>query len=150
MQPIGKLNAAIYRNLQSIINHRLGDIPILSGQCDFFFVISQNEGISQKGLSRHMFVNKSTTAKAVQNLVNKGLVEKRKDEHDGRLDRLFLTPYGRSIAPGIKQMFAENVAVASHGLSEEETGLLNKLLEKVLINLIAEKQGLMGGKDESH
>lgn len=149
MEPIGKLNAAIYRNLQSIINYRLGDIPILSGQSDFFFVISQNEGISQKQLSAHMLVNKSTTAKAVQNLIKKDLIVKHKDENDGRLDHLYLTSYGREIAPQIKAIFAENVAVCMQGLSAEEKQCLKNILHKVLNNLIEEKQRLMGDTNEN-
>lgn len=148
MEPIGKLNAAIYRNLQSIINYRLGDIPLLSGQSDFFFVISQNEGISQKDLSAHMFVNKSTTAKAVQNLIKKGLVKKQKDFNDRRRDRLYLTPYGNVIAPKIKQIFAANVAAAIKDLTPTETEQLAVLLHKVLQSLINEKHKLTGENDD--
>lgn len=148
MEPIGKLNAAIYRNLQSLINHQLGDIPILSGQCDFFFVVSQNEGMSQKELSAHMFVNKSTTAKAVQNLVKKGLIRKVKDERDKRIDRLYLTPAGKAVAPRIKNIFAHNIATAAHELSTEEKRELTVILHKVLANLIAEKQKITGEHDD--
>ena len=148
MEPIGKLNSAIYRNLQSLINHQLGDIPILSGQCDFFFVVSKNEGISQKELSAHMFVNKSTTAKAVQNLVKKGFIRKVKDEHDKRVDRLYLTPAGRHIAPRIELIFAHNIAVAADRLSDAEKRQLSIILHKVLANLINEKQRLTGEQDD--
>lgn len=148
MEPIGKLNAAIYRNLQSIINHKLNGIPILSGQCDFFFVISQNEGISQKQLSQHMFVNKSTTAKAVKNLIKEGLVKKNKDKDDKRLEHLYLTPAGRAIAPQIERMFEENIAIAASNLSVEETSQLANILRKVLQNLIDEKHKITGDSND--
>lgn len=144
MEPIGKLNAAIYRNLQILINHKLTGIPILSGQCDFFYVISRREGLSQKELSAHMYVNKSTTAKAVQNLVKNGYVCKCKDANDRRLDRLYLTEKGRAIAPEIGRIFAENVAVAGQGLSDAEKAQLTALFHKVLQNLINEKQRVLG------
>lgn len=54
MESIGKLNATIYRSLQSILNFKLEDMPIQSGQHDFFYVISKNEGITQKELSEHL------------------------------------------------------------------------------------------------
>lgn len=148
MEPIGKLNAAIYRNLQVLINHKLQDIPILSGQSDFFFVISTKEGISQKELSRHMYVNKSTTAKAVQNLTKKGFIIKRKDKADKRMDRLYLTEAGREIAPYIRQIFAENVTVAGLGLTDAEKAQLTSLFHRVLDNLINEKQRILGENND--
>lgn len=148
MEPIGKLNAAIYRNLQSLINYQLSDIPILSGQSDFFFVVSKNEGISQKELSAHMFVNKSTTAKAIQNLVKNGFIRKVKDEHDKRVDRLYLTSAGQAIAPKIESIFAQNIAAAAGKLSAEEKQQLAVLLHKVLANLIDEKQNFTGEHDD--
>ena len=51
MGNIGRFNAAIHRNAQSIINCKLRDLDIRSGQQEFFYVISKNEGISQKELS---------------------------------------------------------------------------------------------------
>lgn len=142
MNTIGKLNAAIYRNIQSIINHRLGDIPILSGQCDFFFVISKNEGMTQTDLCNHMFVNKSTTAKAVKNLIKSGFIRKEKDERDGRVARLYLTEAGRELAPRIQQIFTDNVETASANLSLAELELLDSLSQKVLQNLVNEKERL--------
>ncbi|NRT31940.1 hypothetical protein B0I68_005545 [Clostridium beijerinckii] len=41
MENISKLNAAIYRNAQSIINSKLIDLNIRSGQHDFLYVISK-------------------------------------------------------------------------------------------------------------
>ena len=75
MKSISKYNAAIYRNGQSIINYKLKDLDIKSGQHDFFYIISKNEGISQKELSEYLYVGKSTTAKAVKNLVKNHYVE---------------------------------------------------------------------------
>ena len=42
MKSISKYNAAIYRNGQSIINYKLKDLDIKSGQHDFFYIISKN------------------------------------------------------------------------------------------------------------
>lgn len=146
MRTIGKYNAAIYRNMQSIINYRLDNIPILSGQSDFFLVISKNEGITQKGLSEHLYVNKSTTAKAVKNLIKNGLIRKEKDERDGRLDRLFLTDTGKQLAPRIQQIFADNIEIASKNLSADELEHLDIMLQKVLQNFVDEKERLTADK----
>lgn len=121
MKSISKYNAAIYRNGQSIINYKLKDLDIKSGQHDFFYVISKNEGISQKELSEYLYVGKSTTAKAIKNLVKNDYVEVKKDKDDKRVHRLYLTKKGKETTPIIESVFTEITETFTKGLTEEET-----------------------------
>jgi DNA-binding MarR family transcriptional regulator len=148
MESIGKLNAAIYRNMDSIVNSKLKDLPIRSGQQDFFYVVSINEGITQKELSEHLYIGKSTTAKAIKNLVDSGYIRKEKDEKDKRSDRLYLTEKGREISPRIQQGFIEVVNVAMKDLSDEEIETSIKLLNKILNNVHKEKIKINTNIDE--
>lgn len=148
MHKIGQLNAAIYRNMQIFLGNKLSGLDIKNGQYDFFLVISLNEGISQKQLSEHLHIGKSTTAKAVKNLVSKGYVTKQKDEKDGRVDHLFLTDKGRKEAPFVEATFEENQRVAARGLTEAERGQLLFLMNKVLNNFVANNESYAGGRNE--
>ena len=148
MESIGKLNAAIYRNMDSIVNSKLKDLPIRSGQQDFFYVVSINEGITQKELSEHLYIGKSTTAKAIKNLVDSGYIRKEKDVKDKRSDRLYLTEKGREISPRIQQGFIEVVNVAMKDLSDEEIETSIKLLNKILNNVHKEKIKINSNIDE--
>lgn len=139
MESIGKVIAAIHRNMNSILNYKLKDLPIKSGQHDFFYVISLNEGITQKELSEHLYIGKSTTAKAIKSLSSSGYIRKEKDENDKRIDRLYLTDKGREISPRIKEIFTDliDISLKNFGEDEEETILL--LLKGVLKNVHDEK-----------
>lgn len=148
MHKIGQLNAAIYRNMQIFLGNKLAGLDIKNGQYDFFLVISLNEGISQKQLSEHLHIGKSTTAKAVKNLVSKGYVTKLKDEKDGRVDHLFLTDKGRKETPFVEAIFEENQRVAARGLTETERGQLLFLMNKVLNNFVANNESYAGGRNE--
>ncbi len=139
MEPISKLNAAIYRNMQSIVNYKLKDLSIRSGQHDFLYVISNNEGISQKELSEHLYIGKSTTAKAVKNLLTNGYIKKEKDENDKRYDRLYLTEKGKEVAPQIQKIFSEIIDIVIKNLSSEEAEQTMILLKKILSNVYEEK-----------
>lgn len=140
MESIGKLNAAIYRNLQSILNAKLKDVPIRSGQHDFLYVISLQEGITQKELSERLYVGKATTAKACKNLMAHGYIRMEKDKTDRRFERLYLTELGRAAAPRIRETFMELVGITTRDLSSEEAEAVVGLLKKILETVTQEKQ----------
>ncbi len=139
MENIGKLNAAIYRNLQSILNDKLKDIPIRSGQHDFLYVISQHEGITQKELSQRLFVDKSTTAKAVKSLMTHGYIKKTPLPEDKRCEQLYLTEKGRLIKSRIQDTFLEIVDITVRNLSADEAEQAIALLKAILEGLVEEK-----------
>lgn len=135
---IGHKTAAVYRNMQHLLSGRLSDMDIKNGQYDFFYVISLKEGISQKQLSGHLHIGKSTTAKAVKTLIQKGYISKRKDEKDGRMERLYLTALGRSCAPAVARIFKDNIRIATQGLTTTEIDCAMEVMEKILDNLVRE------------
>lgn len=139
MDKIGRYNAAIYRNVQSIINFKLRDLDIKSGQQDFFYVISKNEGISQKELSDFLYVSKSTTAKAVKNLVKNNYVKRLNDENDKRAYKLYLTDKGKEIIPKIESTFLELTDIFTKDLSEIEKDQIHIALQKILTGIYEEK-----------
>lgn len=143
-ESIGKLNAAIYRNIQGIFNNKLEDTKIHSGQSEFFYLISLNEGITQKEISERLFVNKSTTAKAIKNLVKNEYVFKEKDGEDKRFDRLYLTNEGKKISGKVRETFLEVLDISTRNLSEEETDMAIILLKKILENVSMENRKLNG------
>lgn len=136
---IGKLNAAVYRNLQSILNYKLQDIPIRGGQHDFLYVISKREGITQKELSQELYVDKSTTAKAVKSLVSLGYIRKEPSPDDKRFEKLYLTEKGQEIKVHIQNTFLELVKIAIKNLSAQEAEEAVRLLKIILDGLIEEK-----------
>ena len=136
---IGKLNAAVYRNLQSILNYKLRDIPIRGGQHDFLYVISKREGITQKELSQELYVDKSTTAKAVKSLVSLEYIRKEPSPDDKRFEKLYLTEKGQEIKAHIQNTFLELVEIATKNLSAQEAEEAVRLLKIILDGLIEEK-----------
>ena len=142
MDTIGKLNAAIYRNAQSIINSKLIDLNIKSGQHEFFYVISKNQGISQKELSKFLYVGKSTTAKAVKNLMENDYITRLQDENDHRVYRLYLTENGKEVLPIIESTFLEMQTIFSRNLSNSEEEQTLIALKKILSTISEEKSNL--------
>ncbi|MBN7773490.1 MarR family winged helix-turn-helix transcriptional regulator [Clostridium aminobutyricum] len=141
-ESIGKYIAAIHRNVQSIMNYKLEQIDINNGQYDFFFVISNHEGLSQKELSERLHIGKSTTAKAVKNLVNSGYITREQDEYDRRYYRLYLTEKGKQIVPIVRSTFLELIEIYSKDLSPKEYEETINVLKRILNNVSNEKNKL--------
>lgn len=131
----GKYIAAINRSAQSLINKKLEGVDIGSGQHDFLYVISNNEGISQKELSNRLKIGKATTAKAVKNLMKSGYIKREKDIKDKRFYKLYLTEKGMDIKPLVNSTFQELIEIYSKGFTVEECTQVLKVLEKILDNV---------------
>lgn len=146
-EPLGKYIAAIYRNMQSLINYKLADTDIKSGQQDFLLIISLNEGISQTELSNILFIGKPTTAKAINNLINSGYITRIRDEKDKRYYRLYLTEKGKEIAPRMKETFSEIMGIFTRTLPGDEYEQTLAMLKKVLKSFSDEKNKLSTDMD---
>lgn len=142
MESIGRYSAAIYRLSQSIFNNKLKELEISSGQYDFFLVIAQNEGINQKELGDRLYVEKSTTAKAVQYLKTKGYICKKQDKRDKRNSSLYLTEKGRQVSGTVESVFSEILDIFSKDIPESVIDETIQVLKKVIDNLHEEKNKL--------
>lgn len=142
MDNIGQLNAAIHRNLFSILNSKLQDTPIRRNQYEFLYLIAHNEGITQKEISKILFVDKSTTAKAVKSLSSLGYVTKEQIPEDRRSERLYLTEKGKLLKTRIMSIVLEVIEITTRNLSAEEVEQTKYLLNTILNGLIEEKKRL--------
>ena len=139
MESIGRYSAAIYRLSQSLFNNKLKHLEISSGQYDIFLVIAKNEGISQTEICDALYVEKSTTAKAVKYLLSKGFIYNKQIENDKRYSSLYLTEKGREASATVKAVFSEMLGIFSKDI---DAGIIDQtiaVLKKVISNLQEEK-----------
>ena len=134
-ESFGKYIAAINRGAQSLINKKLEGVDIGSGQHDFLYVISNNEGISQKELSERLKIGKATTAKTVKNLMKSGYIKRERNTNDKRFYKLYLTEKGKEIAPLVNSTFQELTEIYSKGFTVEESTQILISLKKILDNV---------------
>ncbi len=83
--------SVLTRNLQKYYDHALEQYGIGSGQLQYLFAIYEQEGITMQEVSRLGEVDKGTTTKSIQKLMEQGYAEQRTDENDRRVKRLYTT-----------------------------------------------------------
>ena len=83
--------SVLYRNTQKYFDKVLVPYEIGYGQLMFLLYINENEGVTMQELTRVGEVDKGTTTKSIQRLIDQGYIQAQQDEKDKRVKRLYTT-----------------------------------------------------------
>lgn len=83
--------SVLYRNVMKYFDRVLGKFDIGSGQIIFLTYINENEGCTMNDVTKVCEVDKGTTTKSINRLIEQGYVQSMSDEHDKRSKRLYTT-----------------------------------------------------------
>ncbi len=91
-------------------------------------LLSQKEGVSQRELGEVLHLSAPRVSIILDTLEKSGAVERRPDEVDRRLTRLFLTPEGKQRVKDQRHALSEYVNRTIGALSEDDRRELTRLL----------------------
>ncbi|WP_434792976.1 hypothetical protein TPDSL_20890 [Terrisporobacter petrolearius] len=131
LREIGSLSRAIH----SISDIKYKELKLQKGQFTFLTRICENPGINFVDLSNMLKVDKTTTTKAVQKLIEAGYVDKRQDETDKRGYKLFPTEKSLKVYNLIVEEENKNIEVCLEGFTKEEKIVINKLVKRMSKNI---------------
>ena len=94
-----------------------------------------HEGMTQNELANRLKFNKGAVAKLVKAIEQAGYITRRSDEHDRRLQKLYLAEKGRQVIPQIKTLEHDLSEKLVQGFSEEEKQLLHSMLDRIIDNV---------------
>ena len=101
------------------------------GQERVLTMVSMKEGVNQKDLAFLLGIRPQTLGEMLQKLEERGLVERKKSEADGRAIEVSLTDEGRAKAAEIAERRALAAADLFSVLSEDEKEQLAAILDKL-------------------
>lgn len=93
--------------------------------------LAEAEAPCQTELAARMMREKVAITRVVAALIAKGLIERRADPHDGRKQRIRLTPKGRRLVPEILAARERLESAATEALSARDRASLRRILAKV-------------------
>jgi len=133
---IGKVISFLDRYEQIYIGKKIEPYGIGSGQFPFLMRLYREDGINQESLSDYLKIDKGTTARAIQKLVDEGYVFRQRDEKDRRSYRIFLSEKAKKLEPDMKKIASEweDILFSSFDDShrKEITNSLEIMFENVL------------------
>jgi DNA-binding MarR family transcriptional regulator len=115
----------------------LESLGLYQGQPRLLFALWHKEGLSQSELADQLHVRPATMTKMLQRMAETGFVERRRDQEDQRVWRVYLTEAGREIRQEVRRVWAQLEREALLGFSEEERVVLRRFLTQIRDNLRA-------------
>jgi DNA-binding MarR family transcriptional regulator len=99
----------------------------------------EHDGLTPGEIAARLEVSGPTAVKMAQRMEANGLVERRRDDPDGRLVRVYLTKRGREIQKPIQRAIDRIAEKALAGLGPRSRETLTRSLETVRENLACKK-----------
>lgn len=114
---------------QAVFRHsRISAKDLQSSHYAFALAICRNPGRSQEELAEELCINKSTVARNLTALEEKGYIKRTALPNDKRQFSVHPTDKMLAVIPEIKQVSAEWMTLLSEGISEEELAVFDSVL----------------------
>ncbi|MDX3893851.1 MarR family winged helix-turn-helix transcriptional regulator [Pusillimonas sp.] len=130
-ESMGFLISDTARAVKRSLYARIAQHNIRGGHWYCLRTLLQEDGITQRELSERLRIMGPSTVEMLRAMEKEGLVDRRRDPHDKRKVRVYLTEHARSIQPILLQIASEvNATMVGH-MSEAEQVLLKLLLRRL-------------------
>lgn len=116
---------------RTVFDRRMRKLGFTRTQWILLRRVDQQPGVSQSDLAEALEVEKATAGRLIDKLAEYGWLERRQDENDRRVNRIYLTRLGRRIHSQISPIAEAMVREELSGLSREERDQLSRLLMRV-------------------
>lgn len=123
------------RSMRTALTRSLGESGLYAGQDGVILALAEEEGMTPGQLALRLGVKAPTMTRTIGRMEAQGFLERRADEADGRLTKVYLTETGFRTVEQIGRSISQCGAQAAKGLSEKEVRTLLKLLKLVEHNL---------------
>jgi DNA-binding MarR family transcriptional regulator len=135
-EPLGHVLSRICRLTYAQMHALVGPLGLHRGQPLVLKALWGQEGLTHTELGSLLHVRPATMTNMIKHMEQAGFVERRTDEQDRRISRVYLTAAGREVQGQVQQMWVDFEAQVFDGLDQQERELLRRMLEQVQDNLL--------------
>lgn len=138
----------VARCIQSISDIKYREINLQRGQFIFLTRVCEHPGINLIELSHVLKVDKTTTTKAIQKLLEENYVARRRGSEDKRMWHLYPTQKAAEVYPYIIEEENRRLDACLSGFSQQEKELVYNLITRMGENIEQEWKALKATKPE--
>ncbi|HEX7005765.1 MAG TPA: MarR family transcriptional regulator [Alphaproteobacteria bacterium] len=114
---------------------RIARYGVSPGQWNVLRILWEQDGLSQRDISRRLGIMDPSTASTLASLARDGLIVRRKHPTDGRQTLVFLSAPGRALRDRVIHCARDVNALAAAGIDAEEIALCRRVLVRMIENL---------------
>lgn len=104
------------------------------GQAGALRILAVNDGLSQRDLAEKMHVARPTVTIMLQGMEANGMIERRPDERDQRVTRVYLTQEGRALEERAQEALGRYINETIGAMTERDREELKRLLGEFASN----------------
>jgi MarR family transcriptional regulator, organic hydroperoxide resistance regulator len=116
-------------------NENLRELNLHVGQDRLLARLWLGDGITQMQLCEHLKCEPPTVTNMVKSLELNGFIYRKRDEHDGRVMRIYLTDKGKKLEKPVDLKWKQQQAKLLHSIPPEELLILRNLMKRMERNL---------------
>ena len=135
---VGQLLAQVCRMSGHRLQGHMHKIGLHRGQGFALIHLWHNDGMPQRDLSRSMHISPASVTNMLQRMERDGWIERKRDETDQRVVRVYLTKKARQTRIQAKRVFEEMEDALNSIYTAEEQSTLKRLLAKLHDHLAPE------------
>jgi len=128
---VGQLLAQVCRMSGHRLRGHMEEIGLHRGQGFALIHLWHNDGMSQRDLSRSMHISPASVTNMLQRMERDGWIERKRDETDQRVVRVYLTAKAEATRVQAKRVFREMEDDLGSVYTAEEQSALKQLLTKL-------------------
>jgi MarR family transcriptional regulator, organic hydroperoxide resistance regulator len=130
----GPLISRLAHAMSSELDGKLRPYGVTVSQWTLLKKVWQQEGRSQVELQEHLGLEAATVTGLIQRMTSLGLVQRRPDPNDKRVQRVYLTERGHELKRLTASLLEEVNAHAMQGFTADEQEFFMRLLKRALHN----------------
>lgn len=138
---VGFLMRRIMLTLVTQADKRLESLDLTQAQWGPLFLIHQGRATTLAELSRELQIDAGALTRTLDRLETKGLCKRERSTEDRRVVNLALTPEGQAVSARVPEVLADVHNHLLAGFSREEWQTLMSLMNRVLANAEAMRDG---------
>ncbi|WP_274651096.1 MarR family winged helix-turn-helix transcriptional regulator [Paenibacillus humicola] len=123
-----------YRNICNYLDQQLERHGITNSQLGVLIMLWEKEGLTQKEMVRVLGIQPASMTFLLRGLENKGLIIRKQDAADSRINRIFLTEKGFELKDPCLDIVEKGERVLRTGFSQEEVAMMRMWMKKLDAN----------------
>jgi DNA-binding MarR family transcriptional regulator len=128
---VGYLLRDTHRAFSRILQSRIAPWGVTMGMWFFLRALWDEDGLTQRELSRRVGMMEPTTVSALNHMERRGLIERRRNVQDRRKVNVFLTRQGRALEKKLLPFAVEVNQVALSAITHDEAEVLRGLFRRM-------------------